>query len=134
MKKIVVPEGILKAAMEAEIGPMRVNLDGVFTGAGFNVGIVCEAALRCLSENPIAPEIEYLRRFLQISCRSNWTELAVHQFVIEFQRHMFDEPEIPEELWDLLTVRTNFPEANMWRPDLHDKAVLEAFRRGQKSR
>ena len=85
-KKIVVPDGMLKAAIECR------NLEGIHKRT---FEAILEAALRWLSDNPIKPT------------RHQVTELMVIPFMFEeWQRRMFlaPEPEIPEELRDMVCV------------------------------
>lgn len=86
-KKIVVPEGMFDAAMEAvQAIPMRGNV-----GSIDRVNGALKAALRWLSENPIVPTKE------------QWDELRRTCWVpdelqaVEWQRRMFLAPQ-PEQV------------------------------------
>lgn len=114
-KKIVVPEGMLKAAREA----------GRLTS--WDSYSMLAAALLWLSENPIVPT-----GLVESDMYSEWKkghDLLYPMWVLrEWQRRMFltPEPEVPEEIKDLV-------EGMSWNTTT-PKAIIEAFRRGQKSK
>jgi len=115
-KKIVVPEGMLKAALAA------ANLD--FRGCG-RVEEALRAALRWLSENPIGPTKE------QDHDLAEWSEMNIDECPFkEWVRRMFlaPEPEVLGEIADL----TLDPEG--WMGERINYRIIEAFRRGQKSK
>lgn len=119
-KKIVVPGGMLDAALPFCDNQMHSAL---------------EAALRWLSENPIAPNDEQVGRMW---CAKNKLPFEGTDWVrwgaSEWQRRMFlaPEPEVPEAVKNLL-----------WDEEVCDAAsprwkineqIIEAYRRGQQSR
>jgi hypothetical protein len=117
-KKIVVPGGMLKAAMGETHRP-----DG---NDAFVCGIL-EAALRWLAENPIVPSDE------DIESMREEAALARH-FAVEWQRRMFlaPEPEVLEEIKDLLWDEALADDAGpRWKIN---EGVIEAYRRGQEQR
>jgi hypothetical protein len=97
-KKIVVPEGMSDAALEAVLAiPMRGNV-----GSVDRVNGALKAALRWLSENPIVPTNEqYSKLYNELSSKDAW---ITYNAVIEWQRRMFlaPETECPEAIKDLL--------------------------------
>ena len=103
--RIVIPDGMLKAAVDAAWGgPIHV-------GGGALAGIVLEAALRWLSENPIVPTRQNLE-----DMRTDWedtpeqnAEKVVLFLIYEWQRRMFLAPE-PED--DKAWVKRRYPAAN----------------------
>ena len=156
-KKIVVPEGMLKVAMDATRG---------FTGYGYDsysdiptsghignhatFAVALEAALRWLCENPIHPSPEQWQRlFSAWNARIDASETLADSphpiedqlrfTVIEWQRRMFlaPEPEIPDEIEDLLPFPPDvvIPGDDLYRQvKAHlDNVATEAFRRGQKA-
>ncbi len=110
-KRYVIPEGMLKAALDAQ----QMRCDPVISKVGL------EAAIRWLAENPIVPDRETADRL--IACRGIHSEADPFA---EWQRRMFlaPEPEVPEAIKDLLTM-SDSP---------HNEHVLEAYRRGKASR
>jgi len=129
MRKIVVPEGMLKAAREGE----RYEPYGIHGSL--------EAALRWLSENPIVPTDKQYKECLLAVDGPNAMIIRMYQegepqkVIAEWQRRMFltPEPEIPEDVKDLLWSQplyecdTEFYEAI---PNVN-LSILEAYRRGK---
>ena len=126
MKKIIVPSGMFEAAKNSEYEPGSVEVRSIL-----------EAALRWLSENPIVPTIEQTGSLIDWYNHKKFGNGAVSDCAVEWQRRMFlaPEPEVPEELKDLL-LDENIPTADYSRPnrDYYNTQILEAFRRGQKSK
>lgn len=133
-KRIVVPEGMLKAAIQADKelyehwGPIPEDRWGRTTRKAIIEHSV-NAALLWLSENPIRPNCE------QIGEISKWFGSHNHgatceDFCEEWQRRMFlaPEPEVPEEIADL-----TIADSDDIAGDLHNARLIEAYRRGQRS-
>ena len=146
-KKIVVPEGMLKAAVE------DAAWNGPIYGARGAIGvIVLEAGLRWLSENPIVPNASDTLGLLQERVQSGHLSneeycsipsTTVRAVIREWQCRMFlaPPPEVPEEVKDLLLDesqerRTDFRGANVssWARPFINEAILEAYRRGKESK
>ena len=86
MKKIKVPDGMLKAALTA-------NVDGVDTSERIARGL--EASIRWLSENPIVPTLdqwESCYRGIPSGSYPSSSEVEIAQCV-EWQHRMFLAPE-----------------------------------------
>lgn len=131
-KKIVVPQGMLAAAYE-------------YCPASFAMPAVramLEAALLWASQHPLYPTIEQ-----QFSLHDSWPrsltydEKSTHPIqdqifysIVEWQRIAFlaPEPEVPEEVKDLLVDIGISPELSVGRRQFNGN-IVEAFRRGQKS-
>jgi hypothetical protein len=124
-KKIVVPEGMLKAAIAS-------HNDAVLKGNTPLVRDALEAALRWLAENPIVPTTEQVLA-VRRACGETHTALTekAKPLFAEWQRRMFlaPEPEVPEEIKDLLDPLDPYPYKSV-----HNPQVLEAYRRGKESR
>lgn len=120
-KRIVVPEGMLKVALDSWSVSGRVQLH---PNTIASIGASLEAALLWLSENPIVPTEE---QWKAMNNERQWPDSVGRRqwLVAEWQRRMFlaPEPEVPEEIADLLVGV---------HPDVAPIA-LEAYRRGQRS-
>ena len=117
-KKIAAPEGMLEAAAtEAR------NL-----GSGWVQ--ILEAALRWLSENPIEPTPQWIHEVWRQERNPQAGTFAL-RVIREWQRRMFlaPESEVPEEIKDLAVSDLDME----WDGPIN-KRILEAFRRGQKSK
>jgi hypothetical protein len=121
-KKIVVPEGMLKAVCETYSDSVEVCI---------------EKALLWLSENPIVPSHEQWEKMtMDVHKERGWsvTNLDDHAglAIEEWQRRMFlaPEPEVPVKdlLWDLQSSTWSETEKK------HNEEVIEAYRRGKASR
>ena len=128
-KKYVVPEGMLKAALDSA----RQTVQGCPWQELATKAV--EAALLWQSENPTVPTEEQMDALFS---RHSWLDKDSVRFgAREWQRQMFlaPEPEVPEEINDLLmgpayTSMTGMVELNHeW-----DKRIIEAYRRGRSSR
>jgi hypothetical protein len=128
-KQCVVPEGMLKAAHEANF-----SLDAP-------VRQIVEAALRWQSENPIVPTQE---QYEELHKKWRYDGITKASSAIEFQRicrawqrqmHLAPEPEVPEDIKDLLMGSAYTPMTGMveLNPEW-DKRIIEAYRRGQASK
>ena len=125
-KKIVVPEEMLKAAVVAIREPSGPKYRSTEEWATCGL----EAALLCLSENPIVPTGEQITKMREACDLSVFATIGFKRICAEWQRCMFrdpePEPEVPEKLKDILQdFRRNGTAYN---------AVLEAFRRGQQAK
>lgn len=129
-RKIVVPEAMLQAAMDAqEIYAIPQTRH------------IVEAVLRWLSENPIVPtpdqwaaasdavSVRYRKKF-GVSFSFSHTEIAE-----EWQRRMFlaPEPSAPIELIDLLWQGKVVMPADESIKE-NDRRIIEAYRRGKESK
>ena len=120
-QKIVVPEGMLKAATPVYINDIAL------------VGSILQAALLWLSENPMVPTMKQAREIFMLKAGFDFD---LHEWVrwgaCEWQRRMFlaPEPEVPEEIKDLLFGDGSFPRD---RGGI-DACILEAYKRGRESR
>ncbi len=147
MIKVMVPEGMLKAAIEM----MRKWNGYPHPDSKENASLVrsttalLEASLRWLSDNPIVPSFEDCIE-LHRSCHSA-TTVAVNEikaYCESWQRHMFlaSEPDIPEEIKNLLSKFNSFDQYDDKGiiklledcREEHNKAVIEAFNRGKNSK
>ena len=129
-KQMKIPEGMLKAAHEK-----------AFVGMGTSITErILEAALRWLSENPIVPTDEQIDRIHREANPSAETAIGRHweirNWLIEWQRRIFlaPEPEIPEEVKDLLYRHPKGLSDGFVSMDTADENTIEAYRRGQQSR
>jgi len=138
---IVVPEGMLKAAVDAIRDPSGAKFRSTEQWALCGL----KAALAWLAENPIVPSEEQVKSLLE-GTKLHWgwdTEWASHtrDWLVEWQRWMFaagPEPEVPEEikdkLWEPLVGTPLNSCVTLGIAKDHDTDVLEAFRRGQNSK
>ncbi len=112
MIKIVVPDGMLKAALD----------NGYKRFQAVEITVILEAALRWLSENPPLPT--------RLQCEGMWrsAENNGDRYCQEWVKQMFlaPEPEVPEEIKDLLEWDCNNGSNYL------KKYIVEAFRRGKK--
>lgn len=126
MSKIKVPEGMLKAFHRSEAHDGLKWDDNVLEN-------MLEAALRWLSDNPIVPTRDDV-----LKMNRGWHfEVEIISAITEWQRRMFlaPEPEIPEEVKDLLWSETLYAGDQKFFeavPRINEN-VIEAFRRGQRS-
>jgi len=145
-KKIVVPEGMLRAAWHAQLpadNPTFEWDEGDELNRKFYRRIF-EAALRWLSENPIVPTLEQtesMRHLFHITDKP----LSVYQNVaVEWQRRCFlaPEPEVPEDVKELLWADARCPDGIFYFPVddrkpytsetlHHNEQIIEAYRRGK---
>jgi len=130
--RIVVPDGMLTAAMHAIGIPEQYKQT-------HQVNKALEAALRWLSENPIVPTDEQVKAIHHSATEAACTSKSILPFfAIEWQRRMFlaPEPEIPEDIRDLIygdeVAATGLVKGGTF--DESNQRVLEAYRRGQKSK
>ena len=143
-KKILVPEGMLKASVEAvrdrsEFGFHFIdNKDEARivaqTGDRTVLNVTrhgteqdtLEAALLWLSENPIVPTNEQTQGVCDSIFVGPENLLDPRDAMVEWQRRMFlaPEPEVPEEIKDLVD-SFNLP--------IYKEGLKESFRRGLKS-
>lgn len=129
-KKIVVPQGMRKAVINA----------GVFATTDEQL----EAALCWLSENPIVPTMAQYDAIGDEMTRAGY-QFTPWNFAIAWQRRMFlaPEPMVPEAVKDLLcpdlgreTFTGEVYQASHWLSTNDaevNRRILEAFRRGQAS-
>ena len=134
MKKIIVPEFVLKAVSDA--------WNATKTGDRVTHNIA-EAVCRAISENPIVPTQQQASEMWQVyvGLRGNAVD-SIAGCMAEWQRRMFlaPEPEVPEEIsnlmWSDWQRQLGLPQTlGSWAPlESHNSQVIEAFRRGQKSK
>ena len=127
-KKIVVPTGMLKAAMNS-IQP------SVLVGT---ISVSLKAALLWLSENPPVPTFRTVDECGSAGmCYADGLdgEFCRTKDVIEWQRLMFvaPEPEVLEEIKDLMLSQQSHPKLEGFKDELNLR-MIEAFRRGQKAK
>lgn len=135
-KKIVIPEGMLAAAIKGgsaqTSGQQCIVRDGL------------EAALRWLSENPLCldgsidADIQDSLVNMRGIDRSIITRELIACILTLGQSRMFlaPEPEVPQEITDLLCDRSGGGQAVTSMEDAQnsvDARIVEAFRRGQKA-
>lgn len=119
--KIKVPEGMLLAASEFDPGAGEYNIEPIL-----------EAALRWMSENPIVPTSKQERDLVDSWIKE--TSLGKTEYLVtEWQRRMFIEPGVPEEVKDLLCAGDDIVKEAYFRPDIYNERIIEAYRRGQKT-
>ena len=131
--KIQVPEGMLKAAVEAVRD--RSEFGFHFIDNKDEARIVAqtqdtlEAALRWLSENPIVPTNEQTQGVCDSIFVGPENLLDPRDAMVEWQRRMFlaPEPEVPEEIKELVD-SFNVPIYKLF----YKEGLKEAFRRGLK--
>lgn len=112
IKRIVVQDGMYRAAMK-------------FQDSGIQFSDALEAALLWLAENPIVPNCEQAE---ELFCNKSIISVCV-----EWQRRMFlaPEPEVPEELKDLLDGMKYMPTLER---EWATRVALESYRLGQRSK
>lgn len=140
--KIVVPAGMLKAAEYAFMVPLNVvchEYPLVVHILKNQLPVALEAALRWLSENPIVPTNEQTQGVCDSIFVGPENLLDPRDAMVEWQRRMrmflATEPEIPEEIKDLLSLTDPITGvALLTGLTEHGKSVIiEAYRRGQKA-
>lgn len=121
-RKILVPEGMMSA--------------GMTSGAGcgdYSCNLILAAALRWLSENPIAPTEQMLGELITEFPPSGFCKTwGLSQVCTSFQSIAFlaTEPEVPEEIKDLLKEIDDLP---ILLESRCKEIAAECFRRGQKA-
>ncbi len=139
-RKIVVPEGMLKAAWHAQLPADNPTYewDEGDELSKKSYRRVFEAALRWLLENPIVPSETDVIILADVSLRAgDDRNKQVQDVAVEWQRRMFlaPEPEVPEEIKDLLATpipTANNPCAVMEIKNVNEK-IIEVYRRGKKA-
>lgn len=130
-KKIVVPEEMLAAAVDAMKAPPTVSK---FRSTEQWASCGLEAALRWLSENPIVPtdeQVEHLK--VGLNCYQTWND-QLWLICDAWQRRMFLAPEleVPEEISELCCQMDKYLN-HTDGPSLAKDLLIEAYRRGQKA-
>ena len=131
-KKIVVPEGMLKAAIEARYNgkptPNLIHVD--------QVRVIVEAALLWLSDNPIVPTDEQCEKLSTRWYPKSSTKSYLEEVLVEWQCRMFlaPEPEVPEEIKDMQGIHLESVKDQDDLNRLVIKLNIEAFRRGKESK
>lgn len=126
-KKIVVPDGMFLSVDEAISKTRGIGCD--ITGGQVR-DVTLEAALRWLYD-----ELDSLERV-------PYDNVMAHQYnsCIADVRRMFlaPEPEVPEEIADILWGEFDDPptatSVTLHARKLHNKSIIEAFRRGKESK
>ena len=136
-KKIVVPEGMLRAVEDTIMSDSRpgfCNMDLSIPSERHEfISVFLESALLWLVENPILPTSKDLVNFKQVSTFHLFDELEKFRWIIaEWQRRSFlePEPESPKEVNDLLEPN-DAPTTGLHRDAINER-IIEAFRRGKK--
>jgi hypothetical protein len=132
-KKIVVPEGMHRAAVErlllyeyCKVDAFEPSSSTPEQQASGRASVALEAALHWLSENPLIPTDDFVEEVIREHSRTN-----VKWACSDWQRRMFlaPAPEVPEEIKDLLEV---------WNGAKYERvmqnSILDAYRRGQESK
>lgn len=149
MSRIVVPEGMLKAAEDVLHGKAweATSSEGRQDTAMFTLSEAQDiaapmlaTALHWLSEHPVVPcDGESRRIWEETGLCNDIGDGELRAIVIERQRRMFlaPEPEVPEALKDLLWAkhagtRVNYDKATF--VDQHNEGLIEAYRRGRESK
>lgn len=134
-KKIKVPEGMLKAAIDASHQANRPCPEFAFE----YYRPILEAALRWLSEHPSVPTDEQWKELVKDWERGRHPMEApsMEDIYPLWASHMFTapEPEVPDAVKDLLMIppgQDGHPDSNKFCADVNSN-ILEAFQRGQKS-
>ncbi len=125
--KIKLPEGMLEAADQRQ----RSDVERRFTKA------IVEAVLLWISENPIVPTDEQIRKCAKAAGLFHWCFgkqdfFQVRKFFVELQRMFLQpEPEVPEAVEDLIL----HPGTESLPQDIvkANEAIIEAYNRGRKS-
>jgi hypothetical protein len=115
--RYIVPKGMLEAAdYQWRHG---VQLEGLI-----------EATLRWLAEHPMVPTDEQINEFYAGESEAGVSFDFLRRFAVWYQKRMFLEPAavVPKEVEDLLWYGTTDVSRD------HDAKVIEAYRRGQKSK
>jgi hypothetical protein len=103
-KKIVVPEGMLRATWNAMEEHMQThNFVGCVPGSMCSLTVGIEAALLWWSENPIVPTLEQAAELWRVTngtLKDTWPV----SIAVEWQRRMFlaPEPKMPDAVKQLL--------------------------------
>ena len=124
-KKIVVPEGMMKAAYDAQlgIGPPTFEWHEADELTQRFYNRILEAALRWLSENPIVPtEEQSLDMEMRINCENHRDYRK--KFAVEWQRRMFLAEATNPRRERIIEVLKQYPDR---APEIADKilAALE---------
>lgn len=128
VSKYTVPEEGLKATVEAMKNPSGTKF--LSTEQWASLGL--EAFIRWQSENPIVPTEDQSEELRSNHYRDINSVSFVRSIVVKWQRRMYlaPEPEVPEEIKDLLYNKY----ATSPPFERHNNLVIEAYRRGQKSK
>ena len=120
MREIVVPEGMLKSVYYSEGYELELRRE-----REPDIERIVEATLRWLSENPIVPTVEQSSEMME-----KFPVNTTRNVCVEWQRRMFLSPEseVPESIKDLI-----FNLKFTANPEVANNAILEAYRRGQRS-
>lgn len=137
MKKIIVPQKMHSAAWNAQHEHAKTHgpAVGCLPGSPCSLDVGLEAALRWLSENPIVPTHKQVQDIAQSNV---YYTSDVAKWIVEWQRRMFLAPEldIPDGVEDLMWSETLYAGDTGFHdaiPNIN-KAIVEAFHRGQESR
>ena len=139
-KKIVVPEGMLKAAIGQALESGKVMKRRLWTEFFGSHDATCvqftremlEAALEWLAEHPIVPTDEQFQKmcgFYDWIMRRDYEKMR--DLIRKWTGMMFvaPEPEVMEAVKDLLVKNPDHPD----REEI-DKRILEAYRRGKEGK
>lgn len=124
-RKIVVPEGMLKAARQslAGLGVPRLHLE-----------TMALAMVHYLAEHPILPTPDQAFKLAQ-ECESSPNVVPLRDALELWQRRMFlaPEPEVPEAIKDLLWKDVPATDEHDDPTSVHNTLILAAYIRGQNS-
>ena len=131
MKRISVPDGMLKAALIAS------GLDDYCSDDQAEIRKALEAALLWASEHPQVPTDEQLQAMREHLLpdmpkgAEHFTSNDLFMGAVEWQRRCFvqEEPEIPEELDDIMFPDLAPDSITARKSELND-LILDAYRRG----
>lgn len=145
MRKIIVPQKMHSAAWNAQHEHAKTHgpAVGCLPGSPCSLDVGLEAALRWLSDNPIVPTEKqwneagvavYQRYREKVGPSFNYHHSEI---CAEWQRRMFLAPElkIPDAVEDLMWSETLYAGDTGFHdaiPNIN-KAIIEAFHRGQKA-
>jgi hypothetical protein len=135
MKKIVVPEGMLKAA-ERELS-LRITMRGDVPCIPFEKCL--EAALRWLVSDVLTPESRRIFDVVQSKMKLSWRSPGDDSFcsMLDYleRRFVAPEPEVPEAV-KVLLLDEKIPNADFSRPTrrFFNDSILEAYRRGKEGK
>lgn len=122
-KRYLVPEGMMKAGFDSLLPVEREQPMTAY-------GTFLEAALRWLAENPIVPTQEQNDAMFDSGGDVDESDGWIQYAAVEWQRRMFLAPEPEYGFIECDTCRAKSGSPTLCRGCLHNREVIEAFRRG----